>query len=269
MNETLIGCGLYTIGQAARILHVRPLNLQRWTDGRTYTLPPLDTPARRPPCSMQSRMALPEVPVRRLPPIREKAQKYRSEAIVQRELRRMWGMRIFTFTEVVELHFVNWCYGQGISLHLIRAISKEAMKYFRAEHPFALQDFAADGYHVFALFKDKPPADDALSARELPGLQLVFANMVEPRFFRAFFDNLDYGEGWVSRWWPMGRDGRVIIDPQRAFGKPIDDETGVRTDILYRSSLSGDTVEEVADWYDVPIEAVVKAKQYEESLGVA
>ncbi|MBU0609204.1 MAG: DUF433 domain-containing protein [Armatimonadetes bacterium] len=209
-----------------------------------------------------------QVPVRRLPPIREKAEKYTSPAIVQRELPRMWGNRVFTFTEIVELRFVAWCHEHGISVSLIRDITDAAIETFGPDHPLALQDFATDGYRVFALLKEQPSGEHLL-ARELPGAQYAFTSMIEPHLFRAFFKDLDYDAGWASRWWPQGRGSRVVIDPQRSFGKPIDDETGIRTDLLYRASLSGDTIEEVAEWYDVPISAVVEAIKYEELLGAA
>ena len=67
-----------------------------------------------------------------------------------------------------------------------------------------------------------------------------------------------------DRQWPLGHDRRVVIDGARSFGKPIDDETGVPTYSLWGPVRAGDPVERVAAWFDVPVQAVLDAVEYEE-----
>lgn len=63
---------------------------------------------------------------------------------------------------------------------------------------------------------------------------------------------------------PMGPDSRVIIDPRRSFGRPIDGPTGVPTYSLWGPWQAGDSVEAVAEWFDAPAQAVLDAIDYEE-----
>ncbi|MFQ5809752.1 MAG: hypothetical protein ACE5JM_09060, partial [Armatimonadota bacterium] len=70
----------------------------------------------------------------------------------------------------------------------------------------------------------------------------------------------------ILRYWPLGRKKRVVLDLQRAFGKPIDAETGVPTFVLYQASQSGEPRDRIAAWYNVPLAAVSRAVEYETSI---
>ena len=67
----------------------------------------------------------------------------------------------------------------------------------------------------------------------------------------------------ADKWWPMGRESLVVIDPKRAFVAPIDIRSGIRTDILYRAFLAEQDIEAVVDWYEVSAEAVKDAIKFE------
>jgi uncharacterized protein (DUF433 family) len=89
----------------------------------------------------------------------------------------------------------------------------------------------------------------------------VFQEIVEP-----FLRDLDYEGEEARSYWPCGRGGRIVIDRAREFGKPIDNETGIPTHVLYEAHVAGDNIDEVVRWYQVPIEAVLAAVAYEKRL---
>jgi uncharacterized protein (DUF433 family) len=62
--------------------------------------------------------------------------------------------------------------------------------------------------------------------------------------------------------------GRVVLDPERSFGKPIDAEAGVPTRALCDAALAGggQSPAVVAEWFGVPLEAVQAAVAFEGSL---
>ena len=93
--------------------------------------------------------------------------------------------------------------------------------------------------------------------------QYVFQTIVKP-----FFKKLDYGKSDITRYWPMNRRGRVVLDPTRNFGQPIDEKTGIPTKTLYDAVKAGggQSYKEVATWFDVPESAVKAAVQFEKSL---
>ena len=83
---------------------------------------------------------------------------------------------------------------------------------------------------------------------------------------RPFFRQLEYDGEAVMRLRPLGPGTRVVLDPERSFGKPIDDPSGVPTLVLYQMARSGEPKESVARWYNVDPEAVSAAIEFESSL---
>lgn len=170
---------------------------------------------------------------------------------------------VLTFLEVVELLFIRLFRDEGVSMPTIRRAAERAAERFRSDYPFAVERFDTDGKHIFATL-----CDEAASRRDVEDLergQLAFERVVRP-----FFRKLEY-RGDALRLWPRDRDGRVVIDPVRRFGKPIDAESGVPTSVLYQATLAGNgtSIEEVASWYEVSVDAVKAAVDYEQSPSAA
>jgi uncharacterized protein (DUF433 family) len=69
------------------------------------------------------------------------------------------------------------------------------------------------------------------------------------------------------RWFPMGEKRKVVvIDPQRAFGRPIVAEGGVPTEVLASAVAAEKSVERVARWYAVSPREVKAAVEFEQRL---
>ena len=166
---------------------------------------------------------------------------------------------LITFLELMELHFVQMFRVAGVSLQTIRRAAKTAARQFQCSHPFTLHRFDTDGRDIFATLilgeKSKSLIED------LKHGQFVFETIVRP-----FFKKLEYRQDDAIRFWPMNRTGRVVLDPERHFGKPIDASTGVPTKALYLAVKAGDDPKTVATWFNVPKAAVAVAVKFEESL---
>jgi uncharacterized protein (DUF433 family) len=172
------------------------------------------------------------------------------------------GQPMLTFVELMELYFVKLFRAEGVSMPTIRKAAEEAARRFGTSHPFAVQRFDTDGHRIFATLREN--AREERVVEELGRGQLVFDTVA-----RSFFRKLDYpDDGAVRRYWPLGHEGRVVLDPQRAFGQPIDAESGVPTRALYEAVLAdgGQPPEAVAKWFDVPLAAVHAAVKYETGL---
>lgn len=185
-----------------------------------------------------------------------------SEGVVQRGFAA--EERVISFAELMELHFIKMFRDEGVSLQAIRKAAKTASKQFGTEYPFAVKRFDTDGRTIFAtLVKETGKAGDKVLVEDLKRGQYVFAHIVRP-----FFRKLDYSTtADISHYWPQGKRGRVVLDPQRQFGRPIDSETGIPTKALYQAFLAnGQSIGKVADWFDVPDKAVRAAVKFEQSL---
>jgi uncharacterized protein (DUF433 family) len=175
------------------------------------------------------------------------------------------GERVLTFLELVELLFVKLFREEGVSMAVIRRAAEEAARRFDTPYPFAVKRFDTDGQRIFATLRDESPSGRVV-------MELGKGQYVLDAVARPFFRKLDYrDDGEAFRYWPLDREGRVVLDPERSFGKPIDAETGVPTRAPYDAVLAGggQSPEIVADWFGVPVEAVQAAVTFERSLQAA
>lgn len=170
-----------------------------------------------------------------------------------------------TFVELIELLFVAFFRKQKISPEVIHAAACEGARLFDTSHPFAVTRFRTDGKSIFAELERGGATDldlpRDLLVEDLPRAQMVFPDLVEP-----YFKDIDWGDVEAEAYWPCGHDGRIVLDPSRSFGQPIDDATGIPTEALYSFVEAGDDPRMVADWYEVPVAAVEKAVEFERLL---
>jgi uncharacterized protein (DUF433 family) len=179
--------------------------------------------------------------------------------------RRLSGdQRTLTFIELMELHFVKMFRDEGVSTRTIKKTSQAAAKKFHSQYPFTVKRFDTDGRTIFATLKSEDSTKELLE--DLARGQLRFTNIVRP-----FFRKLDYGSNQeVVRFWPQQKRGRVVLDPARKFGQPIDAETGVPTRAIYDAVMAGkgQDASTVAGWLGIPVSAVHAAVKFEQSLSV-
>ncbi len=181
-----------------------------------------------------------------------------------RQLPRLDGQDALGFYNLVEVLFVRDLIAQGVTWHSIRRAIELARAAMREDHPFAARKLHTDGRTVFLE-----------AANESGDRQLL--NLIDGNF--AMFDVLersflktvtfDGPEGRANTWRPQETLDRIVVDPARSFGRPIDRDTGIPTDVLATAlkSEKGDA-ERVARWWKVPVEAVHQAAEFEVRLGL-
>ena len=227
----MLGKGAYTIAEAARILQSDPQKIRRWVLGNTFT---------------------------------SHGRRRFSEPLIQTAEGNQGEEPFLTFQNLIELLFISLFRKEGVTIPTIRAAASAATRQFNTNHPFAVKKFETDGTRIFATLKEA-------SVEDVPRAQLVAdlsaSQMVIEQVARRFFRNLEYRDQHdVLRYWPLGKDKSVVLDPSRSFGKPIDKNSGVPTYVLYAMARKGASPKEVSLWYRVEEEAVRDAIDYESSL---
>ena len=168
------------------------------------------------------------------------------------------------FLALIEYLLVKLLRDGGFSLTTIVATARQAALRWQTAYPFAIQEFSTAGVQLFSR---------ALAQHDHKGVLDVMVSGEESfeRIARSFFRNVEYDAGWAARYWPLGREGRIVLDPARSFGQPIDAETGVPTGVLFAAVHAGQGQSDVlvADWFEIPIAAVEAAVRYEAALRAA
>ena len=100
---------------------------------------------------------------------------------------------------------------------------------------------------------------------EIVSKQYQFRDIVDP-----FLKDIEFNERGEAAIWRIGyavrRSSRVVLDPHRSFGQPIDRETGVQTQVLAKAVEAEGSPEKAARAFDVPLKAVQDAVAFEAKL---
>jgi uncharacterized protein (DUF433 family) len=229
-RQSLLGVGVYSVPEASRLTGVSAQRIRRWLTGYTFK-------------AGKGLHAAPPLWQRRIV----------SE-----------GSLALSFRDLLEVRFVNAFRRHGVRWKTIRIAAERAAEILHDTHPFSTKKFKTDGRSIFA---DIVQATGEESLLDLVKSQYEFKQVVEP----FLFEGLEFSELGIQpvRWWPLPHSRRVVIDPERSFGRPIISPESVPTEVLARAVRAEGSVEAVARWFLVDPKAVEDAVEFEKKLALA
>lgn len=221
-----LGTGIYSVPEASRLTGIHRSRIRRWMRGYSY---------------------------------RRGEGRGHSAAIWRGQLLPRGKNLALGFRDLMEVRFVDAFLKAGVSWKTMRLAHEHARRELGTEHPFCSNRFVTDGQRL--LLRQAEASNDA-ALLDIVSRQHEFARIVEP-----FFKQLDFSpDQQLLRWWPLGRDRAVVLDPARNFGQPSVAASGVPTQVLAESLKANGSVEEVARWFEVRPEEVRDAADFEERL---
>ena len=75
-------------------------------------------------------------------------------------------------------------------------------------------------------------------------------------------EQMDYENGYVSRWLPLGKDGALALDPYRASGQPALKGRRLRVLDIKGHFIAGDSINSVAEGFEIDPLTVEAAVRY-------
>lgn len=171
-----------------------------------------------------------------------------------------WGHgldRGINFSSLIELYTVAQLRALGVSMSKIRVAREELADRFDIEHPFATEGLLTDGEKL--LFELKEPDEESVLSLDRSG-QTSFKNII-----REFCRRIDFEASTelASRYWPEGRESSVVVDPSRAFGRPIIAGTSIPTETISDLIDAGENVDDVANLYQLEPYQIDDARKFE------
>jgi uncharacterized protein (DUF433 family) len=164
----------------------------------------------------------------------------------------------FSFRDLIELRFVKAFRDIGLALPTIRECYQRAAEEVHDERPFSTRKFRTDGKTIFLEITEGIQEAKLVDLRRR---QNVFRTIVEPSL-----KDLEFDASAVARWFPLGITRKsIIIDPTRAFGRPIA-ASGIPTEVLSRAVTVEGSVAKVVRLYNVPAAEVKDAVAFEKRL---
>jgi uncharacterized protein (DUF433 family) len=171
-----------------------------------------------------------------------------------------------SFLELIEIVVVAQ-FRRGrrpIELDRLRRAHAFARERFGLPYPFASLSLREFGGHVLHDFDIADPHGPAL-ALDLGGQWAI------PGFVTRVLDSVDFSpsDRMAERWFPAGRDKPIVLDPRRGAGRLTVVGTGVTIDTIYQRFLAGESIELLADDYDLEDAAIQEAIRYADRTALA
>lgn len=223
----LIGTGVYSIRQAARLVGAEPASVRRWLLG-----------------------------------YERKQQRYEplwAPELAAEDL----GEPVLGFRDLLELRLVNAFVRHGVSLRVIRATADFARDEFGTPYPLTAKRFLTDGRTIFLEAVRSAGEDEML---DVSRRQFVFSDIVRPSIYSGieYSDDGGHARRWFPLG-PDRK--LVVLDPAVQFGAPIVNRAGVPTDTIYSSYLAeGKDRQQVARIFDIRPVEVDAAVRFEMQL---
>jgi hypothetical protein len=190
--DRLIGVGLYTPAEAARLLQVPSRKIVRWLRGHS---------------------------------IGEKSY----AALWQPEISLDTSDLVLGFRDLMEVRVANAFIKVGVSAIRVRKAIEIAREMLDDDHPLATNRFRTDGREIFLhVIEHDEIGEPKERLLNLFRRQYEFRGIIEPILKSVDFDQT----GVPILWWPRGRQAQIVLDPTRAFGQPIETSSSVPTAIL-------------------------------------
>lgn len=193
----IIGRGIYTIAEAARLARVPAARINRWIcgyerDGVEY--PPLWEPELR-----TSRHA---------------------------------DLVFVSFADLMEARVIAAFYKHGVQIQTVRKAIEQAKNEFGIERPFATRKFQTDGKKIFLDIINEIQRSNPLDSRDKIYLDIISSQLQFSSIIKPALKDVEFENNLASRWWPLGKNKTVVVDPSRSLGKPINNATGVPVEAL-------------------------------------
>lgn len=227
---SLLGRGLYSPTEAARLTRVPIRRINRWTRGYWYM---------------------------------DRGKREWSDPIVGSGAERLGDAPVLDFADLIEIRCLSALRDRHIGWPVIRIASLRGKDVLATSHPFSSDRFKVVGRTLLAEIGGEHPDRQLI---DLVRNQFVFDEIV----LGTMRKGVQYANQDRPQWWaPLGEHRSVMVHPARSFGAPIVSPAGIRTRVLYGSFRADGSHEEVARWYNVTVDSVKDAVEFEESIRAA
>jgi hypothetical protein len=196
--------------------------------------------------------------------------------LIKSDIGKIAGKYHLSFNDMIEIRMIYSFQKAGVSIHRIRRAYEFACKVFDTYHPFSTNKFFTDHKGIWAELP-KSARNEVQDDKAL--LDMLKGQYELPEVTRVFINSVDFEDHQPRRWWPMERDGLIVLDARRNMGHPIVHQDGIATDILANGVLAElssnlmtlklsakQSFERIAYWYDIDKKAVEAAFLYETQI---
>jgi hypothetical protein len=229
-TSSLIGLGLYTPAEAERLTGIRSSKIIRWLRGHEIS------------GSNYQALWQPQIDLQ--------------DGHVYLGFRDLMEARVGAIAESWwRARVADAFISRGLSPQKVRRAIQIAREMVGEERPLSTARFRTDGRTVFLQVLTEE-GDNKLI--DLFRSQFSFREIIEQSLTNLEMDE----EGIPARWWPAGRAKKILVDPARSFGQPIELDSGVPASVLAAAAKAEGSIEGAARAWQVPVASIRRSVEF-------
>lgn len=177
------------------------------------------------------------------------------EPLIEPDFEPIENFYSISFLDLIKLLHVNEFLKFGVSLNTVKYTHQKACKIWKTEHPFSTRRFKIDGKIILAENENE-----------------TFLHIIKDRYALRkilnpfLFDAYDFKDDLINRFWPLGKERSIVLDPRRNFGRPIIDKECVPVKVLVDSFKTEKSINVIARCYEVEKKSVKDTVDYYKNL---
>lgn len=161
--------------------------------------------------------------------------------------------KVVNFLMLIELYVFNQLIEKGISRKNILIAHKTLATDLNLQYPFASANLIASEKNVFYYLNE-----DTISKADKTK-QLAIKLILE-----HFFEKIEFNSqnNYPERYFPIGKEKSVVIDPKHQFGKPTIKGTNILIDTLIPLYKAGESIDNISSMFELEKSEVEDAITY-------
>lgn len=162
------------------------------------------------------------------------------------------GNKAVNFFSLIEFYIYFQCRENGMSSQKFKKYHTKLSKTLHTKYPFAHFKIRTDFKNIWAQVEDNLVKADGKDQFDLLPL------------LEDFLLNVSYGDDKMAiRYYPLGKQAKVVVDPKRQFGQPVVDGTAIKTKSIYSLHLGGETNKRISNLYNISEDKVRDAIRFQ------
>ena len=170
-------------------------------------------------------------------------------------------MAHISFLQFAELVIANRFRAKGIRLERIRRAHSFAKAAFSTDYPFAHLNLKTFGVNILVDFQEHEPGPRLLSLD--PGGQWMLPGVVADEIGK-----FEFLEHLAARWYPLGAEVPLVVDPRMSAGQPTIPGRGVTAATVFKRWESGQSINFIADDFELEPTIVENLVRYSQKVAV-
>lgn len=150
---------------------------------------------------------------------------------------------------------------EKISFKTVRRAYDNAKKEWELEYPFAHLKLEALGGHIVRSFHEVYP-EDSFQTLDTPEQWTLPSLVIDT------IHQFDYVPDLVARWYPIGKNVPIIVDPRFNTGFPTILGRGVTVGVIHKRFKLGQRIDYLAEDFALDRNIVEEAVRYAETVSV-